>query len=424
MVLTVDEAIVKAQTIPDRFETFSASIRACYRLSRFVLQSTTYVFLFFLIHQLFFWISRDPEKAFRFANLLVDFIEIAWDLFGILYNSLAEIANAAIIPLWNAFTFYAIEPALTLVLEVFSLIFLRQSYEGLFREEDFPYGGFVCDSSKASASWCGRFVAYDQRLADGNSKTKTESITFGVATARRLSEGLGDGEVDFDVPSFDMGAVVGALDGLTTDAVLLGGSAADLLAGVAYNILSTTAVIIFDAAFTILTTVFDIFKLLIKSGMLQSILSIGIDFLVIMTLQLALPVLLATIDAVICVLQLFMWKSWKAQLQCAELKCFQGADAASDWWMFTSVPQVVQQFGKILEAVLNSKTGRMFTGNGGNIDLGVSSLDDIFPSLSGNGCTACFTCKVRHMFRHSNSSPRLAVVGVYVYMVKVLGVYL
>ena len=324
MVLTPNEAIVKVQTFPARFQSFSNSLSTCYRFARLILNATTYIFLFFLIHQLFFWISKDPEKAFRFANLLIDFVEIVWDLFGILYNAFAEIANSAIIPLWNAFTFYAIEPAITLILEVFSLIFLRQSYDGLFKESDFPFGGFVCDSSAASASWCGRFAAYDQRLANGNSKTKSESVTFGVATARRLSEGQGDGDIDFDVPSFDMGAVVGALDGLTTDAVLLGGSAADLLMGVLYDVLSTTAIILFDAAYTIMTTVFDIVKMLIKSGMIQTLIGIGIDFILIMTLQIMLPLMLSAIDAVICVLQLFMWHSWKAQLECGMInKSFQ-----------------------------------------------------------------------------------------------------
>ena len=81
----------------------------------------------------------------------------------------------------------------------------------------------------------------------------------------------------------------------------------------------------------------------------------------------------------------------------ADLNCFRGADAASDWWMFTSIPQVISRFSLILEAVLNSKTGRMFTGKSENIDVGFSDLDETFPSLSGSECTACFTCKFPEM---------------------------
>jgi hypothetical protein len=315
MPLTFPEALEKAQTIPNRFQAFENSIRLFQRVTEYALRASAYVFLFFLIHQLFFWFARNPENAFRMANLFIDFVEIVWDLTGILYNSLAEVANAALFPLWNAFTYYVISPAISLVLEVFSQIFLRKSYTGVIKEDDFPYGGFVCDSSVASATWCGRFVAYDQRLAEGNSKTKTDSITFGTTTARRLSE-LADGEVDFDVPSFSLGAVVGALDGLVTDAILLGGSAADLAMGVLYEVLSTTAVFLFDAVYTILTTVFDVVKLLIKSGMLQTLLSIGIDFLLILALEIAVPMLIATVDGIICILQLFMWNTWKTQLEC------------------------------------------------------------------------------------------------------------
>lgn len=315
MPLTFSEALDRASSIPNRFQTFSIAVRQCQLVTRLALSATSYVFLVFLIHQLFFWIARDPEKAFRMATLVIDVVEITWDLTGILYNSMAEVANAALAPLWNSFTHYFITPGITLVLEVFSLIFLRHEYKGVIKQDDFPYGGFVCDSSVASATWCGRFVAYDQRLAAGNSRTKTDSVTFGTATARRLSE-LTDAEVDFDVPSFSLTEVVGALDGLTTDAVLLGGSAADLLMGVLYEVLSTSAVVLFDAAYTILTTVFDVVKLLIKSGMLQTLLSIGIDFLVILTIEIAVPMLLATVDAVVCMLQLFMWGSWKTQLEC------------------------------------------------------------------------------------------------------------
>jgi hypothetical protein len=38
--------------------------------------------------------------------------------------------------------------------------------------------------------------------------------------------------------------------------------------------------------------------------------------LVILTIEIAVPMLLATVDAVVCMLQLFMWGSWKTQLEC------------------------------------------------------------------------------------------------------------
>lgn len=63
--------------------------------------------------------------------------------------------NAGVIPLWNAASFYVAEPAIVLILEIFSLAFTRQHWQGVFREEDFPYFGLECTSSIQAAQWCG-----------------------------------------------------------------------------------------------------------------------------------------------------------------------------------------------------------------------------------------------------------------------------
>lgn len=60
--------------------------------------------------------------------------------------------------------------------------------------------------------------------------------------------------------------------------------------------------------------------------------------------------------------------------------------------MFTSVPQVTERFASILEATMNSKTGRTFTG-GQTISFGADDLKNVFPSLTASGCTACFVCR-------------------------------
>jgi len=410
MPLSFTDALQRASTIPNRFGLFSRAIRLVYEVSNFILRTGGVILLVFILHQLFFWLSQDPEQAFNTATLVIEVLEIAWDLFRLIYNPLADVANALAIPLWNSISFYVVEPAVFLFLEVFSLVFLRHKYEGVIKEDDFPYGGFVCDPSEISEAWCGRFGAYNARLIRSSSESGEESsvfgaraaaaagrqlspitITFGIATARRLSEISGDS--NFDVPSFDTTELIGALDGLSTQAIVMGGSLADLFFGVLYNVMSTSAVVIFDACFIILKTLFDIFKMLIKSGMLEFIIGIGIDFFFIIFIEIYLPFFLAQIDALVCALQFLMWKTWDEQLQCAEQKCFQGPDASADWWMFTSVPQVVQRFGSILAAVRNSRTGRSMLGSEFNIDVGVSNFENVFPSVAAEGCTACFTCK-------------------------------
>lgn len=315
MPLTVSEALARAQSLPARFQAFGRTLNALLFGIEMVLRGSSVLLAVFLIHQLLFWATKDPERSFNIAALVLDVTEISWDLVGILYNAVADILNAAVVPLWNGFTFYCIEPAVSLGFEVFSLIFLRKSYTGFIKSSDLPYGGFVCDSSSVvSSTWCGRFNAYDARLKGGDSLTKDGSITFGTSTARRLSEL--SGEVDFDTPSFEAGELVGILDGLATQSIVMGSSLLDVLFAVGYDVLSTSAVFLFDAAYTILKILMDMLKLVVKSGMLQTLLTIGIDFILIMVLEVYVPYLMAMIDAVVCVFQMFSWQSWNEQLAC------------------------------------------------------------------------------------------------------------
>ena len=349
MPLFFNDALPRTATIPRRFAAFNRAIGWAARVANFVVTSGGILLLIFILHQLFFWLSEDPEKAFNYATLLVDATEVTWDIIGILWNPVADVTNALIIPVWNAAIFYVFEPAIFLVLEVFSLVFLRQKYTAPIDEASFPYGGFVCDTSEASTAWCGRFSAYNERLVGGPSLSNEQSdsfgvnsaagrllaqevvnITFSVAFARRLSEV--SGTVEVDVPATDTDELIGALDGVATQSIVMGGSLFDLLFGVLYNIFETSAVFIFDAIFIIMKTLFDILKFLIKSGALQTIISLGIDFILIVGLEVALPLVFAAMDAVVCLLQLFLWNTWGEQLRCAEAKCFQGPDAAADWW--------------------------------------------------------------------------------------------
>ena len=96
--------------------------------------------------------------------------------------------------------------------------------------------------------------------------------------------------------------------------------------------------------------------------------------------------------AALCVFQFFMVDSWAAQLECIETTCFKGPDVSADLWLFWSLPNVMERFTSVLEATLNSRTGQAFTG-GGVVDLGLSNLQNIFPSASTGACAKCMTCK-------------------------------
>ena len=118
----------------------------------------------FIVHQLFVWIDQDPDVAFERAGLFFEAAEVTWDFTSVLWNAGVDIFNAGVIPLWNSATYYLVEPAVVLLLEIFSLIFTRQHWNGLFSEADFPYNGLDCTATYKSSEWCGRAAAYAARL--------------------------------------------------------------------------------------------------------------------------------------------------------------------------------------------------------------------------------------------------------------------
>ena len=247
----------------------------------------------FLFHQLFVWIDEDPDVAFERAALLFDFTEIGWDMTRILWNGGVDVFNAGVIPIWNTATYYLVEPAVVLLLEVFSLIFMKQHWEGIMTEDDFPYNGLDCTATAESAAWCGRYSFYKMELeaperapafAD-ESQTFVRRMmlevpanltyTFGLATARRLQEQSGG---DFAAPSFSNEALTTALNEAAVFIITMVPSLLDVVFGVLGDIIKTSFSVLMDAFFQIMKSVMMVLKMLLKSGMLTTVVTIGVDF--------------------------------------------------------------------------------------------------------------------------------------------------
>ena len=271
--------------------------------------------------QLFIWVDEDPDIAFERAALLFDVAEISWDMTRILWNGGVDIFNAGVIPLWNTATYYLIEPTVTLALEVFSLIFMRQHWEGVMTEEDFPYNGLDCMASPESAAWCGRYSFYKTELeaperapvfADESASFARRmmlevpdnyTFTFGLATARRLQEQSGGG---FSAPTFPTTALTTALNELSIFFITMVPSLLDVVFGVLGDIIKTSFSVLMDALFMVLKSVMMVLKMLVsklyaarttdsqhlghigrnrstlpvcaESGMLTTVVTIGVDF--------------------------------------------------------------------------------------------------------------------------------------------------
>ena len=76
--------------------------------------------------------------------------------------------------------------------------------------------------------------------------------------------------------------------------------------------------------------------------------------------EIALPLLFAAIDALMCLLDYFKPSGWNDQLACVEARCFKGPDAAADLLTFFSMPIIIGRFTAIMDATLNSRSGKRF----------------------------------------------------------------
>ena len=184
---------------------------------------------------------------------------------------------------------------------------------------------------------------------------------------------------------------------------------ADIIASVLDDVIETSARTIFDAAWFLLENLAMTLKMLVKSGLITFIVTVGIDFAIVYYVYYALPVFLATIDFVNCVIQLILPDTWPEQLRCAELKCFRGSDPAADLLIFTSYSTFIGLVSDALEALTNGATAQTF-GQGmdtgelggflGNSVVGIagtlrSIADAVDIPASGQECAACFKCRVR-----------------------------
>lgn len=288
---------------------------------------------------------------------------------------------------------YVFEPLVYIALDIFALLFTNEHYGGIITEATVPYAGFRCEDTAKSQSWCGSFDFYEQRLSNSEESGSTfvdNSIVLGAQTSRRLSELTGE----VIIPVLDMSALIDGVSLLTSSLITIGGSVSDMLMHVLYTILSDVAVLIIDVLFILVKELAKIVLMIVRSGMLEIIVTLAIDILIIYAIQVALPMIMALIDALMCVLDLMKPSGWDAQLMCINKRCFETeSDALSDLIVFTSAPIVLDVVYSAIEATVNSKTSRSLFGDGFAIPTNDWSPDTI-PALTAGGCAECFSCKI------------------------------
>ena len=229
--------------------------------------------------KLFFWIDEKPEIAFDQAATAFGVVEVTWDTTGIVFNAAVDIVNSGIVPIWNAAVYHLVEPTLTLLVEVFSIVFLLQPWPGIIGNEF--YFGFDCMANEESHAWCGRFGHYaaalespevaprfvDQSQAYGTRSLAevlemNDTYTFGLATARRLAD-LADGDVA--TPSFSTRILTNALDMLTNFVLGIVPPIADMFFAIFQEIIITSFSVLVDVIKTIVVQLFEVVKMLFST---------------------------------------------------------------------------------------------------------------------------------------------------------------
>lgn len=234
----------------------------------------------FLIHQLLLWASMNPAQAFENAKTLYFILELVWDSVQAIANAGFEVVNV-FIPGWNAIAQKAVTPVVYIVLDILCLVFFQEKYPGIIREQDIPFRGFYCDANDAgSMQFCGDFNFYYDKLYDSSRSGEgivNGSLVFSPATGRRLSDAV----VTPLVPLLDMSAITGAVQLIVTTLIVVGSQLVDVALHVVYTIFSEFATLILDLAWTLLNSVVDIVLMLMRSGLMEKLLTFAIDLTVI-----------------------------------------------------------------------------------------------------------------------------------------------
>jgi Ca2+/Na+ antiporter len=87
---------------------------------------------------------------------------------------------------------------------------------------------------------------------------------------------------------------------------------------VIWTILSETLELIMHLFLLLVKGLVSALMVVIRSGVLQTVISIGVDLLVVMVTELLIPYMLALINAVVCIIDMFTTSTWRGQLECSE----------------------------------------------------------------------------------------------------------
>ena len=296
----------------------------------------------FLIHSLTIWLSTDPEVAFHNARMIASGFSTVWNSFRSLSIVLMKI-SLRWVPGWNTMAKHMIEPAVHITIDIMSQVFAHKHFEGIIKDSygpgGVPFRGHYCGqpayndngdyigtaSIDAATS---KFCTFSKTLwakelgatpsSDGNNAITNNSLILSTAHARKLqalvAEPEGEGESMF--PAIPLGPMLAAIQELSGIVAMIQTTAYDIGAHIIYTVLSELASVLFNIAQILVRAVSSVVMSLVASGALTSIIKSGIDFLISLVVHVALPLLFAGLDLVMCLVNMIQPDTWADQLNC------------------------------------------------------------------------------------------------------------
>ena len=321
-----------------------------------------------------------------------------WNTVGNIWNGFTDVLLVAI-PGWNSASVYIVELFVYTALDVFSIAFTRRPYNGIITEESVPYEGFRCPTDGSldkSSEWCGKVAFYSNQLGFASGSTSSfinnSTVVLSTQTARRLSEMTGQPIVG----ALDLSFLMDAIQSLLGAGIVILGELSDVFFHVAWTVLSEVFEVLFNLFIILVKALSSVVMMMVRSGLFQSVLSFGINLLVVVVMDVMLPYFFAMINLILCVLDLTQVSGWLQQMDCIQRTCFkEGSDVFGEvFHTFSSIPPIARTIQTVFMKLTNQQTGRSYSSSSsGQIDVPNIEAGSAETPRVGV-CAECFNCKV------------------------------
>lgn len=135
-------------------------------------------------------------------------------------------------------------------------------------------------------------------------------------------------------PAMNLGPVLEAVQEITGLFAMIDTTALDIQMHVAYTVLSEVALLLFNLLQIVTRAVASVVLSLFSGGseVVKTLLKTGIDLLMILVIHVYIPLVMAMLDLIMCLIGFVQPGTWPAQLKCVERTCFtESGDIGAQW---------------------------------------------------------------------------------------------